>query len=117
MLQADPSLLAAVEGLQPLQEKHQFQMDILPVVYCLYCIAFTLSLSGAEAGCGDAGCGAVAAKPGDGPDGRGAPAGRGQTHRLPALLAGGRAGDHGRPRHRGSAADRGAHAGTGIAVE
>ena len=30
-LQADPSLLAAVEGLTPRQDRHQFQIDILPV--------------------------------------------------------------------------------------
>ena len=30
-LQGDPSLVEAFEGLHPQQEKHQFQIDILPV--------------------------------------------------------------------------------------
>ena len=29
--QADPRLLQDVEGLQPDRDKHQFQLDILPV--------------------------------------------------------------------------------------
>ena len=31
-LQADPKLLEAVEGLQPDPQKHQFYMDIQPVI-------------------------------------------------------------------------------------
>ena len=31
LFQGDPALVEAFEGLQPQQDKHQFQIDILPV--------------------------------------------------------------------------------------
>ena len=39
--QADPKLLDDVIGLEPDQEKHQFQLDVLPVSYQTdHCFSF-----------------------------------------------------------------------------
>ena len=59
--QGDPALVDAFVGLNPQQEKHQFQIDILPVTFFLQ---FQNNIPSSENGGWDASCGPLPDKPG-----------------------------------------------------
>ena len=92
--QADPSLLDAVEGLEPSKEKHQFHIDILPVsedseaILALILTKLSTNIKSliAENGCWNESCCEVTDQPGDETDGQCEADAGGQGHNLPHTM-------------------------------